>query len=66
MTGDEMVALLDSWVTDLKAERKSPHTILAYTSGVTTFTRLCGGRTLSRCSTGRPSASSRVAARRWC
>jgi integrase/recombinase XerD len=41
MTTDDLAALTESWVTHLKAEHKSPHTIRTYTAGVAAFTRWC-------------------------
>ncbi|HEX9520410.1 MAG TPA: tyrosine-type recombinase/integrase [Streptosporangiaceae bacterium] len=37
----ELASLAESWVTWLKSERKSPHTIRTYTTGVTLFLRWC-------------------------
>src|SRR5258707_13555478 len=41
MTPDEVGSLLESWITHLQAERKSPHTIRTYTTGVRMYLRWC-------------------------
>jgi integrase/recombinase XerD len=41
MTPDEVAFLLESWTTHLQAERKSPHTIRTYTTGVRAYLRWC-------------------------
>jgi integrase/recombinase XerD len=41
MRADEARTLAESWVTHLEAERKSPHTILTYTSGLNAYIRWC-------------------------
>jgi len=41
MTPADLDALLGSWKIHLEAERKSPHTIRTYTTGVTVFARWC-------------------------
>ena len=41
MKADEARTLAESWVTHLEAERKSPHTILTYTSGLNAYIRWC-------------------------
>jgi len=42
-----VASLLDSWVTHLQAERKSPHTIRTYTTGVRLYVQWCVSKSLS-------------------
>jgi site-specific recombinase XerC len=44
MTPDEVASLLESWTTHLQAERKSPHTIRTYTTGVRLYVQWCSNQ----------------------
>ncbi|MDF3050794.1 MAG: recombinase XerD, partial [Pseudonocardia sp.] len=54
----DLTSLLDSWQLHLRAERKSPRTVVAYTSSVQVFLRWCA-------SEGRPAVLDRPTVNGW-